>query len=77
VKHRILSDFGTAFARGGLVIDPKKLRMRTLSGRATKLMKNRQSPGVDGWVDEYLCEVGAQTMNEEVHGVIKDAALAA
>lgn len=77
VKHRILSDFGTAFARGALVIDPKKLRMRTLSGRATKLLKNRQSPGVDGWVDEYLCEVGAQTMNEEVHGVIKDAALAA
>jgi len=77
VKHRILSDLGTAFARGGLVIDPKKLRLRTLSGRATKLLKNRQGPGVDGWVDEYLCEVGAQTMNEEVHGVIKDAALAA
>lgn len=77
VKHRILSDLGTDYARGALIVDPKKLRLRTLSGRATKLMKNRQGPGVDGWVDEYLCEVGAQTMNAEVHGVIKDAALAA
>ena len=76
VKHRILSDFGTAYARGALILDPKKLSMRTLQGRGTKLMKNRQGPGVDGWVDEYIAEIGAQLKNPEVHGVIKSAALA-
>lgn len=77
VKHRILSEIATAYNRGGLIVDAKKLGMRTLAGRSTKLLKNRQSPGVDGWVDEYLCEVGLQLSNPEVHGVIKNAALAA
>ena len=77
VKHRILSDLGTDFGRGALIVDAKKLGIRTLQGRATKLLKNRQDNGVDGWIDEYLCEIGAQVANPEVHGVIKDAALAA
>jgi hypothetical protein len=77
VKHRILSDLGTAYARGALIVDAKRLGTRTLAGRATKLMKNRQGPGVDGWVDEYIAEMGAQCRNPEVHGVIKNAALAA
>ncbi len=77
VKHRLLGDAGTTLGRGGLIVDTKKLSMRTLAGRATKMMKNRQGPGVDGWIDEYIAEVGFQLENAEVHGQIKNAALAA
>lgn len=77
VKHRILSDFGTDYGRGALIVDAKKLGMRTLAGRGTKLEKDVQDNDVDGWVDQYKAEIGAEVHNPEVHGVIKDAALAA
>ena len=77
VKHRLLGDVGVPLGRGGIFVDTKKLQQRTLAGRATKLMKNRQGPGVDGWVDEYIAEVGLQFENAEVHGQIKNVALAA
>jgi len=77
VKHRLLPDFGTALGRGGLIVDAKKIEQRTLAGRAVKLKKNRQNPGVDGWVDEYIGEFGLQFKNPEVHGTIKNVALAA
>lgn len=77
IKHRILADLGTALNRGGLIVDVKKLGLRTLSGRATKLKKNIQAPDVDGWIDEYKAELGFQVANAEVHGTIKSAALAA
>ena len=77
VKHRLLGAVGTPLGRGGIFVDTKKLQQRTLAGRATKMMKNRQNPGVDGWVDEYIAEVGLQFENAEVHGQIKNVALAA
>ncbi len=77
VKHRLLGDVGVALGRGGIIVDTKKLGLRTLAGRATKLMKNRQAPGVDGWIDEYIAELGLQFETPEVHGQIKNAALAA
>jgi len=77
VKHRLLGAVGVALGRGGILVDTKKLQQRTLAGRATKLMKNRQGPGVDGWVDEYIAEIGLQFENAEVHGQIKNVALAA
>lgn len=77
MKHRILADLGNDLNRGGLIVDAKKLGIRTLAGRATKLKKDRQGPGVDGWIDEYLTEIGFQVKNPEVHGLIREAALAA
>jgi hypothetical protein len=77
VKHRLIGDVGTALGRGGIIVDTKKLEQRTMAGRGVKLMKNRQNPGVDGWVDEYIGELGIEFRNAEVHGQIKNAALAA
>lgn len=77
MKHRILADLGNDLNRGGLIVDAKKLGLRTLAGRATKLKKDRQGPGVDGWVDEYLTEIGFKVANPEVHGLVREAALAA
>jgi len=68
VKHRLLGDGGPDYAAGALAIDLKKVKMQTLSGRSTSLKKNRQGPGVDGWIDEYLTECGLQFANAEVHG---------
>lgn len=77
VKHRLLADGGTDYAQGGLIVDLKKLKRRPLAGRDTKLKKNRQNPGVDGWVDEYMTEVGLELSNPEVHGSILYAGAAA
>lgn len=73
IKHRLLADgtAGTGYGRHAFCVDPKKLKMRTLSGGSTKLLMDRQSPGADGWVDEYLTEVGLQFANPEVHGQLK------
>lgn len=77
IKHRILSDLGADIARGGLIVDVKKLGLRTLAGRSTKLKKNIQAPDIDGFIDEYKAELGFKVANPEVHGTIREAALAA
>lgn len=80
VKHRLL-EFGASGTQGygdwAFCVDPKMLKMRTLSGGSTKLLVNRQGPGVDGWIDEYLTEVGLQFSNAEVHGILKNVGAAA
>lgn len=73
VKHRLM-DSGTKDVLAGeraWAIDPKMLKMRTLRGRGTKLRMDVQTPGVDGWIDEYLTEVGLQFSVPQVHGVLK------
>lgn len=79
VKHRLLENGtnGDGYGDWALAVDPKKLKMRTLSGGSTKLLINRQGNGVDGWVDEYLSETGLQFANAEVHGVLKNVGAAA
>jgi len=78
VKHRLMGDGGSPdYSNGGLCVDVKKLKMRTLAGRGTSLKRNRQNPGVDGWVDEYMAEVGLQLANAEVHGSILNVGAAA
>jgi hypothetical protein len=79
IKHRLL-EFGAGgdgYGDWAFAVDPKMLKMRTLSGGSTKLLMNRQGNGVDGWVDEYLTEVGLQLTNPEVHGVLKNVGAAA
>ena len=80
VKHRLLENGSGASAQGygdwAFCVDPKMLKMRTLSGGATKLLINRQGNGVDGWVDEYLTECGLQFTNAEVHGILKNVGAA-
>lgn len=68
IKHRLLA--GSLYNAGAFALDPKLASMRTLAGGSTKLLMNRQGPGVDGWIDEYLSEVGFQLTNPEVHGTI-------
>lgn len=79
VKHRLLENGsgGDGYGDWAFCVDPKKLQMRTLSGASTKLLVNRQGNGVDGWVDEYLTEVGLQFENAEVHGILKNVGAAA
>ena len=81
VKHRLLENGNGVNAQGygdwALAVDPKKLTMRTLSGGSTKLLMNRQGNGVDGWIDEYLTEVGLEFNNPEVHGILKNVGAAA
>lgn len=80
IKHRLL-EFGPTGTQGygdeAFLVDPSKLKYRTLSGGATKLLMNRQGNGVDGWVDEYLTECGLQLSNAEVHGRLKNVGAAA
>lgn len=75
IKHRLL-EFGLTGTQGfgdqAFAVDPKQLKMRPLSGRTTKLRVGVQSPGVDGWIDEYLTEAGLQFSLPEVHGILKN-----
>ena len=74
VKNRLLEDGagGTGTGDWAMIVDPKMLKLRPFSNGATRLLLDRQGPGVDGWVDEYLTECGLQLTNPEVHGVLKN-----
>ena len=75
IKHKLLE--GNTYSGYGIAVDPKYLRMAVLQGRNTKLMTNRQNPGVDGVLEEYLAEVGLDVTLEKVHGVITGVTSAA
>lgn len=49
------------------------LNMRSLNfawGRNTSYLQNRQNPGTDALIDEYLTEAGLAFRNEALHGVL-------
>jgi hypothetical protein len=77
VKHRLLENGAGGYGWGsyGLAVDLSRLKDRVFE--STKLLVDRQSPGRDGWIDEYLTESGPQIKNAEVHGVIKNVGAAA
>jgi hypothetical protein len=52
------------------VIDMRNARRRPMKNRDTKLLTNRQAPGVDGIVSEYLTENSWQFAQETTHGLI-------
>ncbi len=75
VKHRLLENGagGGGYANYALAIEPRSLMMRPFAnGGRTSLRMNVQTPGVDGWIDEYLTEVGLQYTLDKVHGVGKN-----
>jgi hypothetical protein len=80
VKHRLLAkpltqDMTAGYTSVAYAVDPKMLTNRPM--QSTQLKMDRQVPGVDGWVDEYLTEQGLQITNPEVHGILKNIGAAA
>lgn len=51
-----------------LILDTSDLKYRYIDD--TQLLKDRQSPGVDGIKDEYLTEAGLELIQEKTHGLI-------
>jgi len=75
VKHRLLENGagGQGYANYALAIEPRSLMMRPFAlGGRTSLKMNVQTPGIDGWIDEYMSEVGLQFTLSKVHGVGKN-----
>lgn len=77
VKHRLLENGAGATGWGswGLAVDLSRVKDRVF--QSTQLKVDRQSPGRDGWIDEYLTESGPCIMNPEVHGILKNVGAAA
>jgi hypothetical protein len=73
IKHDLLT--GTKYGNYCVVLDMEALTYRYLSTRDTKLATNRQDPGQDEVVEEYLSEVGLQMEQEERHAIASKAAL--
>ena len=67
LRHPLMSYEATD--RNAMVIfEADKLTYCHPRGRDTKLLKNRQSPGADAQVDEYLTECGLEYHHPEVCG---------
>ena len=80
VKHRLLAkpltqDMTAGYTSVAYAVDPKMLSNRPI--QTTVLKMDRQTPGVDGFIDEYLTEQGLQMTNPEVHGILKNIGAAA
>jgi len=63
------------YAGYGIAIDMANIKKRyTRNSEGTRdalLRTNINAPGVDGWIDEYLSEVGLHIILEKAHGVLK------
>jgi len=73
IKHELLS--GAKYGNYCVVLDMETLSYRYLNTRDTKLLTNRQQPGVDEVIDEYLSEVGLQFEQEKRHAIASKGAL--
>lgn len=73
IKHPLLT--GTTYGNYAVGLDLEALTYRYLSNRDTKLLTNRQAPGEDSQVDEYLSEVGLQMEQESRHAIMSLGAL--
>lgn len=60
---------GTTYGNYGVALDLEAVWYRFLKNRDTKLLTNRQAPGDDERVDEYLTECGLQLEQESRHAV--------
>lgn len=61
--------FGTASYGGvAFLVDMSLIRYRPMTNRDTALLRNRQSPGVDGVINEYRTEFSLMVAQEKAHG---------
>lgn len=74
VKHRLLRNgaSGNGYGNMAFAVQPKELAFRYLANSNTQLLIDRQSPGTDGYVDEYLTEAGLEFRLPGVHGILSD-----
>lgn len=70
--HPLLSQNAT-FNDWGIVIDTSNVVYRPLRARDTQFLKDRQNPGDDAIICEYLTEAGLELRHESTHGVFKNA----
>jgi len=73
IKHPLLT--GTPYGNYAIALDMECLTYRYLKDRDTKLLTNRQNPGDDERVDEYLTECGLMMEQEERHAIMSKASL--
>jgi len=71
IKHELLT--GDLYGKTGVGLDMETLTYRYLSSRDTKLLTNRQAPGEDARIDEYLTECGLQFEQPERHAIVEFA----
>jgi hypothetical protein len=73
IKHDLLK--GSLYGNYGIGLDFEALTYRYLTGRDTKLLTDRQSPGDDELIEEYLTECGLQIAEEQRHALVSMASL--
>jgi hypothetical protein len=73
IKHPLLT--GTVYGNYAIMLDLECLTYRHLSNRDTKLLTDRQTPGEDSIVEEYLTECGLQMEQNKRHAIMSKAAL--
>lgn len=54
-----------------VIVDFPHIKYRYMEGRDTQLLKDRQSPDMDGVLHEYLTECGLELLQDKVHTVIR------
>lgn len=68
ITHKLFE--GTVYGGKIAILDMDQLKYRFLQNRDTHIERERQGPGVDGRIDEYLTEAGLQLALPKAHGWI-------
>jgi hypothetical protein len=74
ITHDKLLTKTTGLTDWAMIVDPQYLAYRFVKGRDTELLRNRQNPGDDRVIDEYLAEIGLEVQHESTHAVWKNMA---
>jgi len=74
IQHKMLTDPTGAYTGiAGVAVDPKSVWYCPLQGRDTKILRDRQAPGADQVLEEYLTEAGFDYGPQEPNGIILNA----
>ena len=68
IRAELVADIKTALREVQQDVNTRNVYMNE---RDTKLLENRQSPGIDGTSEEYLTDCGVQVELEASHAIIK------
>jgi len=75
ITHKLFE--GAVYGGKMAILDMDQLKYRFLANkegsRDTHIERNRQGPGVDGRIDEYLTEAGLQCALPQAHGWVANA----
>ena len=68
VNHPLLSEHAE-WTKMMFIVDTRNIKYRYAKGRDTKFLRNRQNPGQDRVIHEFMTKCSLELQHERTHGI--------